>query len=322
MLTTSHAATPIQSVEVETGNVTSPAVQVTDTSASASGAVKFIASTGTSSTCPAYPAFPDATCTGYRHTGVTLTKVPAQATQGSGWTWDGTNVRTTVVGATITGLDISGGLDDGKGNLTLTNSYVRCGGFDTNSACAAFSPGAHVSDVEFGGGANGTTFGGAGIYTGGSNSGNIFTRINIHHTADGMRTDGGTTLVDSYIHDLNYCCGLHGDGSQTTQGLNMVFRHNTVEGGSNDALFFKTDSGPIGNITITQNHLIGTSSGADQTSFGVGFTSDVTNVTVTNNVFNGIGGTGAIYAGSGGLSFNATTWNGNKLDNGTTVAAP
>src|SRR5215831_1973902 len=42
-------------------------------------------SSAVASGCPAYPAFPDSDCTGWKHTGVTLTAVPSQVSRGAGW---------------------------------------------------------------------------------------------------------------------------------------------------------------------------------------------------------------------------------------------
>src|SRR5690348_15617288 len=65
-------------VEPETGTLAAGAAQVTNAGASGGKAVKF--STGTAAGCPAYPAFPDANCTGWQHTGVTLTPYTGPST--------------------------------------------------------------------------------------------------------------------------------------------------------------------------------------------------------------------------------------------------
>lgn len=68
--------------EGEAGTRTANAVVVSDATASGSSAVKF--GTNVAGGCPAYPAFPDANCTGWQHTGVTLQAVPGQKNE---WHW-------------------------------------------------------------------------------------------------------------------------------------------------------------------------------------------------------------------------------------------
>jgi hypothetical protein len=70
----SHAASPFVATEPENGTVNSPAVKTADSTASGGAAVQFAAgsSGGDTDACPAYPSFPDASCTGWQHTGVTL----------------------------------------------------------------------------------------------------------------------------------------------------------------------------------------------------------------------------------------------------------
>src|SRR5689334_17989263 len=58
------------SLEPETGTLAAGATAVAASGASGGQAAKFAAAAGG---CPAFPAFPDAGCTGWQHTGVTLT---------------------------------------------------------------------------------------------------------------------------------------------------------------------------------------------------------------------------------------------------------
>ena len=73
-----------------------------------------------------YSGFPDASTTGVP-TGTTLTQVPAQATSGTGWRWDGNHtVVVTAPNTTITGLDINGSLTNTYPGVTIKNTRIRC----------------------------------------------------------------------------------------------------------------------------------------------------------------------------------------------------
>lgn len=87
------------------------------------------------------------------------------------------------------------------------------------------------------------------MWTGGP--GNVISRTEIRKTSDGLRLDGGTTVVDSWIHDLviNQIGGVHSDGSQTTAGSSpIVFQHDSIMGGTNDAVFDETSGS---SLTVT-----------------------------------------------------------------------
>src|SRR5262249_31562859 len=84
-LAASHAATFFGSTEPENATVSGNASVINDGGASNGKAISFNAPAappsggggggGGSASCPAYPAFPSAGCTGWQHTGVTLTAV-------------------------------------------------------------------------------------------------------------------------------------------------------------------------------------------------------------------------------------------------------
>lgn len=201
---------------------------------------------------------------------------------------------TVPAGATATGLDVSGSVILGAG-AKLTNSRVRC--INVSDWCMELNGQNTVSDSEIGGGANGTTYGpGNAFWSGGSNAGNLFQRVNIHNTQDGGRVDGGTTMVDSWVHAMptgdQPIPTAHGDGVQVTSGGNITYRHNTVEGGNNDSFFVQfSGAEPIGNITVDNCLLIGVSRNGQISSYGVSIenkniaASAVLNV--TNNQFAG-----------------------------------
>jgi len=84
LLLTSHAATQQLLLRQKTARFRPPSA-MSPILRLRSQAVKFgSGSSGGNATCPAYPAFPDASCTGWQHTGVTLRTVQA-GDSGPGW---------------------------------------------------------------------------------------------------------------------------------------------------------------------------------------------------------------------------------------------
>jgi hypothetical protein len=133
LLLTSHAATPATSVQAENGTVSAAAGGVTDATASAGQAVKF-GSGSSSAVCPPYPAFPDASCTGWQHTGVTLTTV-TPTSSGNGWHVEvvgGTPVfYVTQANAVVDSLDIPYQVKIFADNVTIKRSRITQEGFYT-----------------------------------------------------------------------------------------------------------------------------------------------------------------------------------------------
>ena len=200
---------------------------VSDTSSSGSSYVQFDATSGGGAlTCPPYPAFPDASCTGWQHTGVTLRTVPGQVSSGTGWNWEGSPfnyVKITGSGAVLDGLDISGCVfvDAGVSGATIKRSRVsgNCDYLvrlnDANAIIAML-----VEDTELIGGA--VQYKGAGF---------TWRRVNAHgFSGKAAMTQSGSTVEDSYIHD-NVCNPPdHQSGIGTNGGAsNIVLRHNNVD---------------------------------------------------------------------------------------------
>jgi hypothetical protein len=87
-------------------------------------------------------------------------------------------------------------------------------------------------------------------------------RVNAHGCSDGPRLAGALniTLQDSYIHDLSELPGDHGDGTQAygltlASGNSVKIIHNTIEGGSNAAIFTADNSS--GDMIVDSNLLMG-----------------------------------------------------------------
>lgn len=109
LLFSSHAATPTANIEPEAKTVTSPATVGSDATASGGQYVQFKAAASGGGGCPAYPAFPDASCTGVP-SGYPTTTVSSLAS--------------TANGQTIDGKFITGDLTINHSNVTVTNTRV------------------------------------------------------------------------------------------------------------------------------------------------------------------------------------------------------
>jgi len=211
--------------EPEGATHTANAAVVSDASASGSSAVRFTTG-GSGGGCPPYPSFPDANCTGWQHTGVTLQTVPAQRTSGPGWNWEGSPfnyVKITGNNAVVDGVDIDGCVYVDVGVTTATITRSRITG-NCNYMIRLATPNnpidLTVSDTEIVGGA--VQMQGAG-YT--------WLRVNAHSfSGKAAMTGSNATVEDSYIHDPTCAPPDHQSGIGTNGGsTGVVLRHNTVD---------------------------------------------------------------------------------------------
>lgn len=191
------------------------------------------------------------------------------------------------------GLNIRGGLVIEADNVTVKNSRIRC--VDGNHGNCVQLGERHntIQDSEIGGGASGHdyTASAAAIYSGGTSNTNKILRVDIHHTDDGLRMDGGTTLQDSYIHALaSGVNGSHSDGSQSCGGSGMSFLHNTIWGGNNDAVFLQggdcgsNDASPLRDVVVNNNLFLCLDEPGNGSSYGISV-GRALNVSITNNHF-------------------------------------
>src|SRR6266496_2330493 len=296
-----RATGPFASLEPEKSTISGNAAVVTDSAASGGQALKFQAPAPVGAGCPAYPAFPDASCTGWQHTGVTLKAVPSQVSSGTGWHWEtGGYVLIDGAGAVLDGLDIDGCVNVENDNVTIQRSRVRCGDY---YVIRNFSGDIHyknlkVVDTEIDG--LNDLSGSAGI----SFENYTATRLNVHNISSlAFHVEDNVTVEDSYIHD--FACGyasgsnliLHQAGMGTNGGgSNMVMRHNNIdlplvlykgEGCISGGIANYHDFGTFDHMLIDKN-LINVGSGyclkAGVEQAGKPYPNS-TYVTVTNNVF-------------------------------------
>jgi hypothetical protein len=218
-LLATRAATPFASIELGTGsNVAAPATIVSgDNSASSSSYVQFGSGTVTpppsgTSRCPAYPAFPDANCTGVlpgiartNHSGSLFTSSDNQVIQNLNI--NGGQIRIRHKNVVIKNVKITN-----PGGVAVSN--IDC------SATCSFT----LEDSELDGTGN------TGAQSAVDYSNYTLRRNNIHHFGEGPGGGSNTIIEDNYLHDfLNFVStGAHQDGIQIEFGANNVVRHNTI----------------------------------------------------------------------------------------------
>lgn len=321
-----RAASPSVAFEVE--NTTKSGVTtVSDTNASAGSAIKF-GSVTAGSGCPAFPAFPDGNCTGWQHTGVTLTNYTGPLT-------------ITAANTVIDSKNITGCITVQAANVTIKRSKVSgCSGQHRAVISNTTTTNTLVEDVEIDGGSNSNNIDLAAIgYTD-----ITCRRCNLHHLTKGVHVDGENYRIeDSWIHDL-YMPGAessspHGEAIYTDYTKNGVIKHNNL-----DSINLFGDINNSGALAIynlydghdnllVENNLMNTTS---TICLYVGYThngdNDLTNVRILNNRFGqkyfptcatwqpawSAGG----FKPMGWGSSNGNVWSGNTYTNGTVVGAP
>lgn len=275
------------------------------------------APTATSTPTPQPSGWPDASTTGVP-AGTTLVKVPTEQTSGTGWRWDGARVVVTADNAVLSGLDVNGPVYNPRSGVTIKNSWIRCTG--ERDWCVELGTGSTLTDTEIGGGANGSTFQGSiGVLSGYWASGqarNLVQRVNIHHTVHGMRVDGDTTVVDSYLHDFPMGEAgwetAHTDGIMCTAGANVTIRHNRFETGNTAPFFVQWQTGNvrISGYLVEGNYFLGVAKNGQLSSYGVMFENKgiAATPTIRDNTFGGTFQAGHILAPRGSsVTSNATT---------------
>lgn len=293
LLITTQAATPFVSLEPESGTVNSPAEEFLDNSASGNEAIKF----GDKVVDPPAGGKPNASNTGWQHTGVTLTNA-------------GT-MTVTQNGAVIDSVNVDGCIYVQANNVTIKRSKI-------NSTCFSAIDirdwqgvsGLVIEDVEVNGGSNTDNCIAFGSYTA--------RRVNLYNCYDGAKFGDNTTIEDSYIHDLLNKNGCHCDGVQTTGGRNINMRRNNIDvAGSGAAVMFGDEDGVLENIVFAENWVNGGNFG-----FYGGHNQSTNyqpkNMSVTNNKFGRDFNYGpAVYVAP------TTTWSGNVYeDNNQTISRP
>jgi hypothetical protein len=159
----------------------------------------------------------------------------------------------TKTGEVVSGLDIRGTVDINAPNVKLMNSRIRGARFDVVRIKSGM-PGVVVQDCEIDG---------VGTDNDGSNGirgSGTFLRNNIHHVENGITLDGSAIIQDNYIHDLLASGSPHYDGIQIDGKVSdVIIHHNTIINPYTQTAAVMIDNyfGPIANIVVSQNRLVG-----------------------------------------------------------------
>ncbi|MBH5398275.1 right-handed parallel beta-helix repeat-containing protein [Bradyrhizobium sp. CNPSo 4010] len=189
----------------------------------------------------------------------------------------------TTAGAVISGLDITGSVIIKAPNVTVENCKIT----STDFAVVNIYDGITGTTIQ------NCTISGTGAGPQGQNGiggSGTFLNNNIYGTENGINVEGSNTVIKgNYIHDLNDSAGAagHYDGIQVDGGFNNVtISQNTVFGRDTSCIFICNDFGPMDNIVVDRNLLLGQNDAA--ATIYVYEKADnpaqITNVQVTNNV--------------------------------------
>jgi hypothetical protein len=223
----SFAAGFTTSFEAENSTKNSPATTVADASASGGSALKFAAA-GSANSCPAYPKFPDASCTGYP-VGTTLTVKNGDQT-----------INT--AGTVVSGWDVRGKIIVNADNVTIKNSITHgpaVGGCSNGASIELYGQNDVVQDTEVV--LDHPTACLDGIWMAGNFQ--TLTRVNVHAGTDGVKAGADEAshdflVQDSYLHGMRWDpddpnqghTETHNDGVQTwSLAHNVTLRHNRID---------------------------------------------------------------------------------------------
>lgn len=315
--------------EAENGTTNSNVTIVSDASASASSYLQFDSSStnnGGVAVCPPTPAFPDASCTGWQHTGITLKSVPGQVTSGTGWNWEGSPlnyVKITGNNVVLDGLDINGCVYVDVGVTSATIKRTRITGncdylvrlYDTNTNIAV-----NFTDVELVGGA--VQMKGTG-YT--------WLRVNSwNFTGKAAMTGSNTLIEDSYVHDQRCNPPDHQSGIGTNGGAtNVIMRHNNIDLTPSECtsggIANYDDFGAFHTILIEKN-LINSGGYCLKAGFEDNNAAGNSGMQVLNNVFGRkyfpeCGNVGSGIVSSWMASVSGNVWSGNTWGGGSAATA-
>ncbi|MFD1048726.1 hypothetical protein ACFQ1S_25945, partial [Kibdelosporangium lantanae] len=204
--------------------------------------------------------FPDASTTGWQHTGVKLTTSGVKLTSDA-------EFQINTPGAVIDGKDIQGCVSIKANNVTIKRSRVRCDSYFPIRVYEGIR-GAVIEDTEIDGMNSGETNAAIGFeyYTA--------RRVNIHNVGEGPHMGANVVIEDSYVHDLANCDICHNDAIQSSGAANVVLRHNTFVNdadGKNAVVRIATEQGDSHNFLVEDNLLAGGNYAVQVRSQGNGF---------------------------------------------------
>lgn len=166
----------------------------------------------------------------------------------------------TAPGTVVDGLDVDGCVTVSGSDVVIRNTRVRCSNPSGRAAVLVRGDAKNLvlEDVEIDGRGASEACVGWGSYT--------LRRANVHDCVDGARFGRAVTIEDSWIHDMVKLGTLHPDAIQTSSGVDVVIRGNTLQpqrstGGdvSNAALMMGTEISPrlLDRVLVEDNYLDG-----------------------------------------------------------------
>jgi hypothetical protein len=208
----------------------------------------------------------------------------------------------TKAGTVISGLDIRGTVSINAPNVTLMNCKVTAAAWNVIKIAPEVT-GAVVKYCEING-VGGGNDGSCGINGQGTFIGN-----NIYNVENGINLTGSSVIQENYIHGLLASGSPHYDGIQIDGGVSDVtLSHNTIinPNGQTSAVMIDNFFGPISNIQVENNRLIG--GGYTVYSDGQFRDATISGVAFINNRL------GKGYWGFRSFVKNAPVWRGNVND--------
>lgn len=175
----------------------------------------------------------------------------------------------------IENVDIHGAVRITGRNVTLRNAVVRgntdCGGIVQITGSATLQDVEVVPDHP------------AACVDGVWSAGSTLARVNIHGVATGVKAGSGTTVADSWVHDLG---PVPVDAVRTQGGRDVTLRHNVLTAGAkaNAAYQVTQEGGASGSLKVDGNWLDGGNCTLNFAARGGGPT-PLTGITVTDNRF-------------------------------------
>src|SRR5690606_10273040 len=158
-------------------------------------------------------------------------------------------------GTVIDGYDISGTVTINADNVTIRNTRITGRGFAIVRINNGIT-GAVIDHVDIDGRGRNGEGNSMGVYGPAT-----VTASDIRGVENGITPFSGSVLRDNYIHDLAAPGAPHYDGIQIDGGVrNVHIEHNTVDLSEHDqtsAVMIDNYFGPIDNITVTGNRLLG-----------------------------------------------------------------
>lgn len=186
------------------------------------------------SPCGPFPSFPDASCTGWEHTGVTLRDCPSAVVE---------------PGAELDGCRFADGLYIQAPNVTITRSLIE-GIVEPHDDLQNLM----LIDVEIDGSGYQDPNSAAAI----GNINYTCIRCDIHDTGRGANLDDNVHIEASYLHDFPNMGENHLTAIGSNGGSNFTIVHNNLECavyGCSAALSLYGDFAPIDDVLIQHNLL-------------------------------------------------------------------